>query len=171
MASNLLIEYIPYHQHSNDYQNIFIYNNSKRISLQLNFSLIIRHGVIPMSAIKFSAEKNIENLLQSLEDDYFFSHNQSSNAPSNECNPNLTESRLYDEKVRQKELQIVKKFLDTPCQCGVSCQEQLQLDEIISARSYFNLLSWREKGCFLLPLLESFKVNSKQSTSARATMQ
>ena len=126
---------------------------------------------MPKKDTKFSAEQNLENLIQNFEDEYLFpyDYNQPNTSSKEEHQLNLNESRLYEKQTRLQEIKIVKIFLMTNCKCGLSCQKQFQLDEILDARNNFNLLSWKEKGCFLLPLLESFKVNSGLTKSARTT--
>lgn len=126
---------------------------------------------MPKKDIKLSAEQNFENLIQNFEDEYFFpyDYHQFNTSPSEECQLNLNESRLYNKQTRLQEIKTVKNFLNTPCRCESSCQKQFQLDEILNARNNFNLLSWKEKGCFLLPLLESFRVNSQLAKSAKIT--
>ena len=128
--------------------------------------------------IKLSAEQNLENLIQQIEDEYLFldsndllpDDNDLPNAnPSEEHQPRRHYSRLDEKQTRLHEIELVEKFLNTPCKCGLSCQKQFQLDEVLNARQNFNLLSWKEKGCFLLPLLESFRVNSSLTKSARTT--
>jgi len=126
---------------------------------------------MPKKALKLSAEQNLENLIQDFEDEYLFPYE--SNLPdtnqSEEYQLDLNESGLYKRQTRLQEIKRVKFFLKTNCKCGLSCQKQFQLDEVLEARNNFNLLSWKEKGCFLLPLLESFRVNSGRSKSARTT--
>ena len=66
------------------------------------------------------------------------------------------------------EIECIKIFLKTNCTCGKFCQKQITENELISSRRSFNQLSWREKGCFLLPLLNSFQIKSDDSHSGRS---
>jgi len=126
---------------------------------------------MPKKDIKLSAEQELENLIQKLEDEYLFPYDYDlPNANSSE-EMSLNDSRLDEKQTSKHEIKRVKNFLKTPCKCGLSCQKLFQLDEVLNARKNFNLLSWKEKGCFLLPLLESFRVNIGCSKSARTTTQ
>lgn len=120
---------------------------------------------MPVNDINFANGQSLEKLFQDFEDEYFFDyHSHKIDLPEK---LSIKESKLYTKQIRLHEIEIVKKFLDKPCKCGSSCQKQFHFEEVIDARDRFNLLSWREKGCFLLPLLESFRVNSDEVRSAR----
>jgi hypothetical protein len=122
---------------------------------------------MPKKKIIISADQKLEKLFEDFENEYLFGYRQHDAHLDERIN--TKESRLFREQTRLHEIEVVKNFIKTPCKCGNSCQKQFNLEEIIEARDNFNLLSWREKGCFLLPLLESFRINLPEAKSARMT--
>jgi len=116
-----------------------------------------------------NAYREFKKLFKDFENDYLFQNWRYDKKDLEE--EKKDESRQYSDKKKLNEIKKIKSFLETPCKCGLSCQEQFDLSEMIDARESFNLLSWKEKGCFLLPLLNSFKLNSRKANSARSTQQ
>lgn len=66
-----------------------------------------------------------------------------------------------------KEQVLIKAFLDSPCSCEKACKENLDFDEIATAREAFRSLSRLEKNTFMLSQLQVFARYSDQSRSAR----
>jgi len=67
----------------------------------------------------------------------------------------------------QKELALIKTFLASPCSCGKAGKENLNFDEIASARVAFRSLSLLYKNTFMLSQLHVLARHSNRSRSAR----
>jgi hypothetical protein len=120
---------------------------------------------MPRKGTRLSIDLNLEKLFQDFENEYLSQNYQQ----EEHTNIVVKESRLCTNETKLKEVNLVKAFLDNPCKCGKACQNQFSFEEIIDARDNFNLLSWKEKACFMLPLLNSFRTTSKESSSGRTT--